>query len=196
MTAAFCRSFLFALLPAVTFLASATGVCAHEYEAPMKKHFTEVVSKWANDQKVINALNAQNQANAALTQAQIDALDKDWRGGVDSGGNALTKKVLDNDLSQYLKKLQADSKGLYTEIIVMDNKGLNAGQSSMTSDYWQGDEPKFSKSFGAGKGAVFVDEVEQDESTQAFQSQISATISDAAGNPIGAVTIGINVDGL
>jgi hypothetical protein len=177
-------------------VASVPVVSAHEYEAPMKKHFADVVSKWVNDQKVITAVKAQNQANAALTQAQIDAQDKEWRGGVDAGGNALTKKVLDNALSVYLKKVQADSKGLYTEIIIMDNKGLNVGQSSMTSDYWQGDEPKFTKSFGAGKGAVFVDEVEQDESTQAFQSQISATISDEAGNPIGAVTIGVNVDSL
>jgi len=192
MNTAFFRS----LIIAVTCFFAVPAAFAHEYEAPMKKHLADVASKWVNDQKVINAVKAQNQANAALTQAQVDALDKQWRGGVDAGGNALTKKVLDNELSAYLKKIQADSKGLYTEIIVMDNKGLNAGQSSMTSDYWQGDEPKFSKSFGAGKGAVFVDEVEQDESTQAFQSQISATISDEAGNPIGAVTIGVNVDGL
>jgi hypothetical protein len=190
------NAFFRSMLLAAACLAAVPPINAHEYEAPMKKHFTDVASKWVSDQKVINAVKTQNQTNAALTQAQIDAQDKEWRGGVDAGGNALTKKVLDNELSTYLKKVQADSKGLYTEIIVMDNKGLNVGQSSMTSDYWQGDEPKFTKSFGAGKGAVFVDEVEQDESTQAFQSQISATISDEAGNPIGAVTIGVNVDAL
>lgn len=190
------NAFFRSLMLAAACLAAVPLADAHEYEAPMKKHYADVASKWVNDQKVINAIKAQNQANAALTQAQIDAQDKEWRGGVDAGGNALTKKVLDNELSTYLKKVQAESKGIYTEIIVMDNKGLNVGQSAMTSDYWQGDEPKFTKSFGAGKAAVFVDEVEQDESTQAFQSQISATISDEAGNPIGAVTIGVNVDGL
>jgi len=196
MNTAFSLSFKTAIFCLITCLFTVPAAFAHEYEATMKKHYAEVASKWVGDQKVITAIKAQNQENAALTQAQVDALDKEWRGGVDAGGNALTKKVLDNALSIYLKKIQADSKGLYTEIIVMDNKGLNVGQSSMTSDYWQGDEPKFSKSFGAGKGAVFVDEVEQDESTQAFQSQISATIADETGNPIGAVTIGINVDGL
>ncbi|MFY8101773.1 MAG: hypothetical protein ACOVOA_17645, partial [Allorhizobium sp.] len=64
------------------------------------------------------------------------------------------------------------------------------------SDYWQGDEDKFSKSFGAGKDAVFVDEVEKDESTQALQSQASVTISDETGAPIGAITIGVNMDAL
>jgi phosphopantothenoylcysteine synthetase/decarboxylase len=44
-------------------------------------------------------------------------------------------------------------------------------------------------------GVVFVDEVEEDESTQALQSQASVTISDPeTGEPIGAITVGINLD--
>ena len=78
----------------------------------------------------------------------------------------------------------------------MDAKGLNVGQSDVTSDYWQGDEAKFQKSFGAGAGAVFVDEAEKDESTQMLQSQASMTIVDETGAPIGAITVGINLDKL
>jgi hypothetical protein len=37
--------------------------------------------------------------------------------------------------------------------------------------------------------------VEEDESTQALQSQASVTISDPeTGEPIGAITVGINLD--
>jgi len=180
----------------ISMLLLAGHTYAHEYEAAMKKHYATVASVWVNNAAVRSAVSAQNVANATLTQAQIDALDKQWRAGVDAGGNELTRKTLDNALSTYLKKVQADSKGLYTEIIVTDNKGLNVGQSAMTSDYWQGDEPKFTKSFGAGKDAVFVDAIEQDESTQEYQSQLSATIVDESGNAVGAVTIGINVDKL
>ncbi len=184
------------LLLAILSLSASLSGSAHEYEAKMKEHYAKVVAGWLGNSVVLSAIAAQNETNAAITQAQVDALDKQWRAGVDAGGNDLIKKTLGNALSDYLKKVQSDSKGLYTEIFVMDNKGLNVGQSSMTSDYWQGDEPKFTKSFGAGKDAVFVDEIEQDESTQEYQSQISATIVDAAGNPVGAVTIGINVDKL
>ena len=35
-----------------------------------------------------------------------------------------------------------------------DNKGLNVGQSDVTSDYWQGDEAKWKKSYKMGAGAV------------------------------------------
>jgi uncharacterized phage infection (PIP) family protein YhgE len=37
---------------------------------------------------------------------------------------------------------------------VKDNKGLNVGQSDVTSDYWQGDEAKWKKSYKMGAGAV------------------------------------------
>ena len=79
------------------------------------------------------------------------------------------------------------------EIILMDDKGLNVGQNDLTSDYWQGDEAKFQKSYGAGAGAVFVDAPEKDESTQMLQSQASLTIVDESGKPIGAITIGVNL---
>mgnify|MGYP001089119550 CR=1 FL=1 len=64
----------------------------------------------------------------------------------------------------------------------------------MTSDYWQGDEDKFSKSFGVGADAIFIGDIEQDESTQTYQSQVSITVTDpATGAPIGSITAGIDV---
>ena len=109
---------------------------------------------------------------------------------------ATTNGVLNKPISAFLKAKQEASDGTITEIFVMDDKGLNVGQSATTSDYWQGDEAKFQKSFGAGAGAVFVDDAEKDESTQMLQSQASMTISDESGKPIGAITIGINLDKL
>jgi hypothetical protein len=93
--------------------------------------------------------------------------------------------------------MQEESGGLFTEIFAMDAKGLNAAQSVVTSDYWQGDEAKFSESFGIGPDAVHLGEIEQDESTQTFQSQVSITITDpATGAPIGAITAGIDLASL
>jgi hypothetical protein len=62
-----------------------------------------------------------------------------------------------------------------------------------TSDYWQGDEAKFQKSFANGSGAVFVDEVEFDDSSQAYLVQISVPVLDN-GTAIGAITFGIDVE--
>jgi hypothetical protein len=66
----------------------------------------------------------------------------------------------------------------------------------MTSDYWQGDEAKWKKTYMVGPDAIFVDEIEKDESTQSLQSQVSIAIKDETGKAIGAITLGINVDKL
>ena len=107
----------------------------------------------------------------------------------------MTKAVLGNELSAYLKKVKAESEGLYTEIFVMDNKGLNVGQSDVTSDYWQGDEAKWQKTYSVGPNTIHVGKVSTDESSQALKSQLSMTISDpATGKAIGAITVGVNVE--
>lgn len=79
----------------------------------------------------------------------------------------------------------------------MDNHGLNVGQSEITSDYWQGDEAKWQKTFLAGAGSMHISEVEQDEFTQTYQSQLSLPVIDpASGAVIGVITIGTNVEAL
>jgi len=154
------------------------------------------IKPWLNDPAIIDALKAQDATNANLSAGDIDVLDKKWRVEVDGSDHSMIDGVLGNALSKFLQEKKTASGGKITEIFVMDAKGLNVGQSDVTSDYWQGDEAKFQKSFGAGKDAVFVDEIEKDESTQTLQSQASVTISDDKGTPIGAITIGVNVDAL
>ncbi len=150
---------------------------------------------WLNNPVVIDAVKAQNAKNAGLSQADIDVQDKQWRAEVKSGAGPLVDATLGNALSTYLKKVKEDGQGLYTEIFVMDNKGLNVGQSDVTSDYWQGDEAKWQKTYLVGADAIHVSDVEQDESTQVFQAQVSLPVVDG-GQVIGAVTVGVNVDGL
>jgi hypothetical protein len=99
---------------------------------------------------------------------------------------------MENECGKYLRKIQA-SAPYYAEIFVMDNQGANVAMSDKTSDYWQGDEAKFIKSYNGGRGAVFVDDVKFDNSTQAYLVQISVPVKDGD-KIIGAITFGINVD--
>ncbi len=156
---------------------------------------SQKIKQWLFDDQVISKIKAQNIAHADLNNDQIISLDKQWRKESKSDAKPLIDKVLSNPLSTYLKGVKAKSKGLYAEIFVMDNKGLNVGQSDVTSDYWQGDEGKFKKSFGKGKDTIFVDAIEYDGSSKKFQSQISVAIHDPATNEvIGAVTVGVDVE--
>jgi hypothetical protein len=143
---------------------------------------------------VVAAINAQNAITGSYDQARIDGLDEQWRAEVSAASKPLIEATLDTDASKWLQQAQEGSGGLFTEIFVMDAKGLNVAQSTITSDYWQGDEDKFTASYGAGAEAVHLGEIEQDESTQTFQSQVSITVVDpATGAPIGAITAGVDL---
>lgn len=166
-----------------------------KHEQALKELVESQLRAIAENPVVIGAVTQQNAASGSLAQPEIDRLDQQWRSEVDGQEKTLIVRVLANDLSNYLKHISDDSAGLYTEIIVMDEKGLNVGQSSVTSDYWQGDEDKWMKTYPVGADAVFVDEIEMDESTQQLQSQVSFSIVDPASKQvIGAITFGVNLD--
>ena len=151
------------------------------------------IKDWATKPIVIDSILGRNKASGVVPQDQIDALDKQWRAEREMDDQPLITSVLANPLSSYLTRIQARSLGVLSEIFVMDQNGLNAGQSSITSDYWQGDEAKFQKSFGVGAGAVFLDEAELNEDTQTWRAQLNMTIEDASGTPIGAITVELNL---
>jgi hypothetical protein len=183
------------LLAALVFAAPAFADDApvKEAEAYVKANLVS----WLSDKAVITAIKEQNAKHAALTQPEIDKLDKEWRGQVDAAAKPLIDGVLKNAISAFLTKKKEESKGVVTEVFVMDDKGLNVGQSDITSDYWQGDEAKWQKTFLIGPDAIFLDKVQKDESTQTLQMQVSVSIKDPeTGKAIGAVTFGLNVDAL
>jgi hypothetical protein len=165
------------------------------FEPQMKQYFESSIKVWLSDPAVIKAVKAQNKMHAAMSAADVEAADQKWRAEKKAGGGAMIKDVLGNDLSQYLKAKRDGSGGVAFEMFVMDNKGMNVGQSDGTSDYMQGDEAKWQKTYSVGPNAVYVDEVEYDADSKTYQSQMSATISDG-GKAIGAITIGINVQKL
>ena len=184
---------------AVALMALAVAMPALGEEAhvgPVTDYVNANVKPWLSDPVIVAAVKAQNEANAKLDQAGVEALDQKWRAEVEADSHPLIDGVLSNPVSTLLKEKQEASGGTITEIFITDAKGLNVGQSDVTSDYWQGDEDKFTKSYGAGADALFVDTAEKDESTQMLQSQASLAITDEAGKPIGAITIGVNLDQL
>lgn len=174
------------------FAASFAPAAANDFKPQLSKYIENAT--WIQDPVVTSAVEAQNEKHAGLSDADIEALDQKWRAEKDAGSGPMISEVLANDLSAWLKQKKDESNGLIAEVFVMDNKGLNVGQSDPTSDYWQGDEAKFQQTFGVGPDGQLIDEVEFDDSSESFISQVSRTITDASGAPIGAVTIGINVE--
>ncbi len=150
---------------------------------------------WLANPEVIAEIQAQNAEHAGLSEAEIEVMDQEWRAEVGAGDQPMIAAILAKPGSVWLSQQKEASGGLITEVFVMDNRGLNVAQSDVTSDYWQGDEDKWQQTFQVGADAIHLGEVELDESTQSYQSQVSMTITDpATGEAIGAITFGINLE--
>lgn len=178
-------------------LAPLTAAAEEPHVAPIKDFIELDVKSWLVDPAVVGAINKQNSETSGYSEEAIIALDKKWRAEAKAGERPMINEILNNELSKFLLEKQEESGGLISEVFVMDAKGMNVGQSNETSDYWQGDEAKWQKTYLEGPNAIFVDEVEVDDSTEALQSQASLSITDpATGKVIGAITLGINLDAL
>lgn len=188
----------YTLTVAAAILVGATSAIAEEpHVAPIRDIIELDVREWVKDPIVIAAIREQNITTSVMSEDVIIKMDKQWRAETKSDKKPLIDGIAGNALSTYLKKLQNESGDLISEMFVMDAKGLNVGMSNQTSDYWQGDEAKWQKSFLVGKDALFIDEAEIDESTSTLQAQTSISITDPdTGEVIGAITVGFNLDAL
>ncbi|MCZ8180464.1 MAG: hypothetical protein O9309_15690 [Rhizobium sp.] len=139
------------------------------------------------------SVEAQNKRLTSMAQDKIDALDNQWKAEREAADKPLIAATLSNPLSVYLARIQGKSLGLYAEIFVMDQNGLNVGQSSVTSDFWQGDEDKFQKTYAVSEDAMFVDAPEWDDEAKIWRNQVSFTLVDASKKKIGAVTVELNL---
>jgi hypothetical protein len=113
---------------------------------------------------------------------------------MDSGSTTPFKTaVLSSPISKELQKF-AQKQPAVREAFVMDDQGAVVGETNVTSDYWQGDEKKWTESYKGGKGAAFIDVAQFDASARVVLQQISLPIVDEGGRVIGAVTWGIVLD--
>ena len=169
---------------------SVTGMVYAGEKAPRKvvDLANSTLVKHGTDPVMVEAVKAENAKGKTLDQ--IKQMDEKWR--AHAGIADYMKTLMDSECGKYLLGIQG-SAPYYAEIFVMDNQGANVAMTDKTSDYWQGDEAKFKKSFANGAGAVFVDEVEFDDSTQAYLVQVSVPVRDGD-TVVGAITFGIDVD--
>ena len=152
----------------------------------------ETILPWIADKGLVSAVQAQNTANAKLTNLDIDKLDIGW---IERTDKVLIDSKMNNDTSKFLTSKKQAGNGVIIEIFAYDQYGLDVAQTDPTQDYNQGDEAKYWRTFMAGPGAIYIDIPRPDDGRNV--SQASVTITDpATGRAIGAMTVGIDVDRL
>lgn len=138
---------------------------------------------------LVAEVTAQNAKGVSLEE--IKKIDAEWQKA--EAPLPIMKEKLGNACATELKKIQSQIPAI-REVFVMDNQGAIVGTSNLTSDYWQGDEDKWVKSYVGGKGGVDAAKAKFDTSANAVVQQISLPIIDGNGAIIGAVTFGIAIN--
>jgi len=147
---------------------------------------SERLRPWAADKVLLDAVKAQNARNVPL--AEIQKIDEEWKAG------KVRKELTTGPCADRLRELAADHTQ-YVEVFVMDNQGALVCANSITSDYWQGDEPKWLQSYKEGRGAVFIDRPRYDESAKGTLAMISLPIL-VGENTVGVITVGVVMEKL
>lgn len=185
------------LLAIPTILMGLQAQAANEFQPAMEAYLADHIVEWAQDPVLLDAIRAANAVTGGYSADQIDAMDQAWRSEVGATDTPTITPVLENDAAEFLRARVALSDGAISEVFIMDMVGLNVAASAVTSDMWQGDESKFTATYGAGAGASHFGEVEFDESSQTYQGQISISITDPeTGELLGAMTVGVDAEAL
>lgn len=142
----------------------------------------------AAEKVIVDAVKAENAKRKSLDQ--IKKLDEKWMGT--SGVDDLMKGMMTSPAGKKLTEV-AEKYTFLREIFLVDNQGANVALTEKTSDYWQGDEPKFKKSFTEEQGTVFVDDVKFDRSTKSFLAHVSVPVVEGK-NVIGVLIFGVDMD--
>ena len=154
------------------------------------KNALATIKKIAADEVVVRAVQSQNAKKTKLDD--IKALDKEW-----SAARGITDKMkpyLEGACAKALAKYAGELPAL-VESFAMDNQGALVCAMAKTSDFWQGDEDKWQKSYADGNGADFIDKPKFDDSSQTYSVQVSVPVSDGKA-VIGALTVGLAMDKL
>jgi hypothetical protein len=146
------------------------------------------VQHMALNPALIQAVRQQNAET--LDMDNIKQRDTDWK-----ATKALTpfkRSLQENHAGKMLKRYVVRNPSL-NEAFLTDNKGANVAAFPATSDYWQGDEEKWTASFNEGSGKLFLGPVERDESTNTYAVQVSAPLFHQ-GETIGVLVVGVTLD--
>lgn len=170
------------------FLLCSLSAAAQSADAIQKSLQTQAaaIESWGSDKELVAAVRAQNARRTPMSE--IERIDKGWIAG---GEAALVKQLTTGPCADRLRALIATHPS-FGETMLIDDQGALVCASQRTSDYYQGDESKWQRSFDGGRGAVFIDRPRFDASAAENLAQISVPVLDS-GHVIGVLTVGVDI---
>ena len=130
--------------------------------------------------------------NMSDPNSYIAQIDRDWTNGADL---PIIRELTNNKLAQNFQSKRRYYQNKYGypllgEIFITNRFGVNVAQTNRTTDYYQADEEWWQV---ARKDGLFVGDVNYDESSGTFSTEIAARIDDANGNFAGVIKVVQNI---
>lgn len=166
-------------------------VSASENQDAQFEEFILYVEKLTQNPLVIQAVEDQNQQ--LLSMEQIEERDEEWQSTKEL--TPLKRELQESPVGLLLQQEVRKNKKSVSEIFVTDNQGANVAAFPATSDYWQGDEEKWSAAFNKGNGKRFIGPIQYDESSNTMSAQISSPIIKDE-KTIGIIIVGIKMQSI
>lgn len=139
----------------------------------------------AADPELVAAVAAKNASGESTEDVQRK--DKEWMANPKA---PLRAEMTHGACADRLRGLVKED-AFVVEAFLTDANGALVCASRETSDYWQGDEPKWQKTYGEDK-RLFIDEPAQDSSTGVYAIQLSTLVSNG-GHKAGALTLTLKI---
>lgn len=140
---------------------------------------------------VIDAVRSSNARQ--LSKERVIELDEKW---IKLKGHLPEAEQIKNSKISALLSLEMNKQSYFKEAILTGNQGETVGMNTVTTDYWQGDEEKFTAIFDTNlpsrKPDSHISRARWDESTKAMIAQVSVPVYDGE-NMIGTLTVGIDL---
>jgi hypothetical protein len=179
------RALLYVVLVACC---AAVGAQAGPTRAELEKQLVAEahrLERLSADPILVRAVRLQNASG--LTREQIAAIDEAW---IEGGAESRVKAILENLCSQRLRGVHS-AEPAYKEILVADARGANVCMSQRSTDFFQGDEAKWKKSFNGGAGQISIQLPDSNPSVRGLLAHISLPIR-VGGETIGVVIVAVD----
>ncbi|MDI9244504.1 transporter substrate-binding domain-containing protein [Marinobacter sp. CHS3-4] len=127
--------------------------------------------------------------------AEILNLDAQWQVLAPDTHSNMARRVAETPASTVLRNWQEEQGSLVTEVMLTNSIGALVAMSQLTSDFWQGDEPKFESHIRTETRNLYVSPIRYDASTGRFQVTVSLPIL-VKGRwiPVGVLAIGLDAE--
>jgi len=127
--------------------------------------------------------------------------DAKWQALAPATTPELAKAILELPGSRALHAWRLTHRDTVTEALLTNNLGTLVAMSQLASDYWQGDEPKFTRvvenihAGSTGLDAIHISDIRYDASTSRFQVTVSAPVGPVSdGLPRGVLVLGLDIE--